>query len=131
VRYILDTHAFLWAAFQPEKLSQRAAQACQTGELLLSAASIWEIGIKVQIGRLALPSPVRDFVSRELQRGQIAILPVHARHAYRAAELPLYHRDPFDRMLAAQSLEEGLPLISRDPLLGNYILDIPGPKSYT
>jgi PIN domain nuclease of toxin-antitoxin system len=123
MKYLLDTHAFLWAAFEPAKLSKRAAEACKTGELWLSVASVWEIVIKVQIGRLTIPEPVRDFVGRQLKSGQIAVLPIHARHAYRAGDLPMYHRDPFDRMLAAQSLEEGLPLISRDPLFAPYAVE--------
>ncbi|MGC9946620.1 MAG: type II toxin-antitoxin system VapC family toxin [Bryobacteraceae bacterium] len=63
MKYLLDTHTFLWAAFEPDKLSPKAAEACETGELWLSAASVWEIAIKVQIGRLPVPEPVRDFVT--------------------------------------------------------------------
>jgi len=85
-------------------------------------ASIWELSIKAKIGRLPLETSIRNFVERQLARGQISVLPIHARHTFRLAELPLHHRDPFDRMLAAQSLEESLPLISRDPLLAPYQL---------
>jgi PIN domain nuclease of toxin-antitoxin system len=120
VKYLLDTHVFLWAASDPARLSERARAACESGELLLSVASIWEIMIKVQIGRLELPGTPREFLSRQLRAGQISVLPVHARHAFRAGELPQHHRDPFDRMLAAQSLEEELPLITRDPLFSPY-----------
>jgi len=123
MKYLLDTHAFLWAASDPSKLSPRAAEACTNGELWLSVASVWEIAIKVQIGRLPIPDSLRDFVERNLRAGQIEVLPIHNRHAYRVGEFPLYHRDPFDRMLAAQSLEEGLPLISRDPLFAPYPIE--------
>ena len=114
MKFLLDTHAFLWAASDPAKLSPAARDVCETGELSLSVASLWEIAIKVQIGRLPLPEPYRPFLTAQLRAGQISVLPVHARHALRLAELPLHHRDPFDRMLAAQSLEEDLPLISCD-----------------
>jgi PIN domain nuclease of toxin-antitoxin system len=120
VKYLLDTHTFLWAASDPSRLSARATELCETGDLLLSVASVWEIAIKVQIGKLRIPGPVREFICRQLRAGQIAALPIHARHTFRLAELPLHHRDPFDRMLAAQSLEEDLPLISCDPLFAPY-----------
>ena len=123
MKYLLDTHAFLWAASDPSRLSARAAEACETGALWLSVASIWEIAIKVQIGRLEIRHPVREFVRKHLRAGQISVLPIHARHSFRVAELPLHHRDPFDRMLAAQSLEEGLALVSRDPLFRAYEIE--------
>ena len=123
MKYLLDTHVFLWLAFEPARLSARAQEACQTGQLWLSVASIWEIAIKAQIGRLAISGSVREFVSKHLKAGEISVLAIHARHAFRQGELPIHHRDPFDRMLAAQSLEEDLPLISRDPLLEPYPIE--------
>ena len=123
MKYLIDTHVFLWMASEPSRLSAPATQACQTGRLWLSVASIWEIAIKAQIGRLNIPGSLRDFVSQHLKAGQISVLTIHARHAFRLGELPLHHRDPFDRMLAAQSLEDGLPLITRDPLLEPYEIE--------
>ena len=123
MKYLIDTHVFLWVASDPARLSVSAAAACQSCQLWLSVASIWEIAIKVQIGRLQIPAGLQEFVSKHLRIGQISILPIHARHAFRLAELPLHHRDPFDRMLVSQSLEEGLPLISRDPLLDAYAIE--------
>jgi PIN domain nuclease of toxin-antitoxin system len=120
MKYLLDTHVFLWAAFEPSRLSPPAQEACEAGELWLSVVSIWEIAIKVQIGRLRIPGSVKEFVGKNLLAGQISVLPIQARHAFRAGELPLHHRDPFDRMLAAQSLEEDLALISCDPLFTPY-----------
>jgi PIN domain nuclease of toxin-antitoxin system len=122
MKYLLDTHVFLWAAFDPGRLSRAAAEACEQGELWLSVASIWEIAIKVQIGRLNMPGSVEAFVTKQLRAGQISVLPIQARHAFRTGELPAYHRDPFDRLLVAQSLEEDLPVISRDPLLAPYAI---------
>ena len=120
MRALLDTHAFLWAAIEPEKLSATAHEVCESAELLVSVASVWEIAIKVQIGRLAVPGSVRTFIGDQLRRGDLGVLPISAAHALRAGELPLIHRDPFDRMLIAQSLEEQIPLITRDPVFGPY-----------
>ena len=120
MKALLDTHTFLWAAAEPERLSSAARTACETADLLLSIASNWEIVIKAQIGRLALPEPPRAFIPAQLKLGQISVLAISANHALRVGELPLTHRDPFDRMLAAQSLEEEIPLISRDPLFQIY-----------
>jgi PIN domain nuclease of toxin-antitoxin system len=83
---------------------------------LLSAASVWEAGIKAAGGRLALPSPFDDAAAD----AGVLELPIHWGHARRAAALPTLHRDPFDRMLVAQALEEGLVLITRDPLVRQY-----------
>jgi PIN domain nuclease of toxin-antitoxin system len=76
--------------------------------------------IKNQIARLDLGAPPRAFIARQVEAGHISVLAISAKHALRVSELPLSHRDPFDRMLAAQSLEESLPLISRDPLFKLY-----------
>lgn len=120
MKALLDTHAFLWAASDPLKLSRAAREACESADLLLSVASIWEIVIKTQIGRLKLGENPRAFIMRQLAAGQISVLPISANHALRVNELLLSHRDPFDRMLAAQSLEENIPLISRDLLFKVY-----------
>ena len=117
---LLDTHAFLWAATDPLKFSFAAKEVCESADLLLSVASIWEIVIKNQIGRLALGENPRTFITRQLEAGQISVLAISANHALRVGGLPLSHRDPFDRMLAAQSLEEDIPIISRDPIFQLY-----------
>jgi PIN domain nuclease of toxin-antitoxin system len=94
----------------------RDAIADGANDVLLSAASVWEAGIKVAAGRLSIPSPVDEAASR----AGLLELPVHWRHARRAAVLPTLHRDPFDRMLVAQALEEHLVLVTRDPLVQQY-----------
>ncbi len=120
MKALLDTHAFLWAAVDPSKLSAAARKVCESAELFLSVASIWEITIKVQIGRLQLPESPRAFIAEQLRLGEIKVLPITANHALRFSDLPLAHRDPFDRILASQSLEESMPLITRDPLFHAY-----------
>src|ERR1035441_1954830 len=88
MKYLLDTHAFLWTAFDPAKLSRRAAEACETDELWLSVASVWQIAIKVQIGRLPVPSSVRDFVSAQLEAGRSWYCPSTPATLNRAAASP-------------------------------------------
>lgn len=124
MKALLDTHTFLWAASEPEKLSPAAREVCKSADLFLSVASIWEIVIKAQIGRLTLPGTPRNFISEQLAVGNISVLAISANHALRVGELPLTHRDPFDRMLAAQSIEEEIPLITRDPLFKLYQVNI-------
>jgi PIN domain nuclease of toxin-antitoxin system len=117
VRYLLDTHTFLWMAGAPEKLSARARAACETGDLVLSVATVWETAIKYQIGTLPLPESPTEFFSRNIRMANVTVLPIHYRHVLRAAALASEHKDPFDRLLAAQSIEEDLPCISIDERL--------------
>jgi PIN domain nuclease of toxin-antitoxin system len=112
MKAIVDTQVFLWMASAPEKLSAKARAACESAELVLSVASVWEIGVKHEIGKLPLLSPPRDFLDRHIRLANLTILPIHYRHALRAASLPGDHRDPFDRMIAAQSLDEKIACIT-------------------
>ena len=108
----------LWWANDPAELAAEARDAIEDGlnEVFLSAASVWEASIKAAAGRLAAPTPIEEAATD----AGIAELPVRWAHARRAAELPDLHRDPFDRMLVAQALEEGLVLLTRDPLVRQY-----------
>jgi PIN domain nuclease of toxin-antitoxin system len=108
MRLLLDTHAFLRAISSDVRLSSKAIGAFEEAELLLSAASIWEIVTKHQIGRLQLPTAPSEFLPEHLERNAIALLPILPRHVFRLERLPLHHKDPFDRILVAQALEEGL-----------------------
>jgi PIN domain nuclease of toxin-antitoxin system len=89
-------------------------------EVWISVASLWEIIAKVQVGKLKLPTPVRDYLTLKLRENGVSVLPLTFDHVRRLEELPLHHRDPFDRILIAQSLEENLPLITADSLFKNY-----------
>ncbi|HEX2207080.1 MAG TPA: type II toxin-antitoxin system VapC family toxin [Longimicrobium sp.] len=122
MRSLLDTHAFLWFVTGDERLSGTAKETIEArnAEVLLSIASIWEIAIKVALGRLPLPSPVRSFVPRQMKENRIGLLPVALDHAVEAGSLPHHHRDPFDRMLVVQSFMEEIPIISADPELDRY-----------
>ena len=88
--------------------------------MLFSAASVWEILIKVQIGKLQLPLPAGAYLRRQLTATDVAVLPIRFEHALRLEQLPLHHRDPFDRMLVAQAMEEKIPIVSCNPLFGKY-----------
>jgi PIN domain nuclease of toxin-antitoxin system len=120
MKVLVDTHTFLWMAAEPEKLPSEAREVCETADLVLSVASIWEIGIKWEAGRLSLPSNPRDMIATQIRLGGFSVLPIQYRHALAAAALPMLHRDPFDRMLAAQCLEEKLKCVTKDPAIAAY-----------
>jgi PIN domain nuclease of toxin-antitoxin system len=123
VRYLLDTHAFLWLATDDPQLTATVRgifmdreQAC-----FLSAASVWEIAIKSSLGKLTLATSLEHLVRGGLERG-LRFLDVTPDHAYRIEHLPFHHRDPFDRVLVAQALHEGMRLVSRDAQLDAYAM---------
>ncbi len=126
MRLLLDTGCWLWMQAAPERFSpDRLAllESPQT-ELFLSAASSWEIAIKYALGRLPLPEPPAIYVPDRMTSSGVAALPVEHAHALRVAELPPHHRDPFDRLLVAQAQLEKLPLLTADPLLAQYEVEI-------
>jgi PIN domain nuclease of toxin-antitoxin system len=116
VRVLLDTQVWLWMLAAPERLSEpaRALVVAADNELLLSAASAWEIAIKYALGKLRLPEAPGDLIPRLMTRTGITPLPVHHRHALHVATLPPRHRDPFDRLLIAQAQLEQLPILTAD-----------------
>lgn len=117
MKLLLDTHVLLWWLDDDARLGSAARAAIAEAEhVVVSAASAWEIGIKQAIGRLTGP---RDLVEEISGNGFVA-LDISVRHALAAASLPLHHRDPFDRMLVAQAVLEGLTLVTRDQRLAAY-----------
>jgi PIN domain nuclease of toxin-antitoxin system len=125
MKALLDTHTFLWAIADEERLSRRAQQ-IYTGsnDLWLSVASMWEILIKVQAGKLPLPEPAGPYLVKKLVQNQIEVLPITMDHALGIESLPFHHRDPFDRVLIAQSIEQGWPIITADPWFARYAIDV-------
>lgn len=118
---LLDTHVFLWLQSTPERLSASLDMLADPAtQLLLSAASSWEISIKWSLGKLPLPEPPDRFVPKRMGYDNISALPVAHSHALAVANLPSHHRDPFDRLLVAQAITEGVPLVTADPLLRPY-----------
>lgn len=122
MKYLIDTHAFIWAATEPEKLSKRVVKTLESPKntLFLSIASIWEMQIKIQLRKLILPISLPDMVKQQQQVNDIEILLVDSSHIYHLENLPLYHRDPFDRMPISQSVLEDLILVSKDSVFSKY-----------
>ena len=121
VRYLLDTHAFLWLATDDPQLTQtaRAVFIDNDQECFLSAASIWEMAIKSSLGKLSIATTLEHLVRGGRERG-LRLLDVTRDHAYLVERLPLHHRDPFDRLLVAQAMHEGMSLISCEAQLDAY-----------
>ena len=116
---LLDTSTLLWTLASPGRLSQRARDAVAAGNSVLSVASYWEVVIKTLKGMLPIPDPVNWWTRAvELLGGQV--LPIRASHITALAALPDLHRDPFDRILIAQAVAEGWPLITSDQNIGAY-----------
>jgi PIN domain nuclease of toxin-antitoxin system len=124
MRILLDTHTFLWGITQESRLSQKVRLLLPLAQTWLSVASVWEILTKVQTGKLSLPRPAGPFVTSQLVANGVRILPVTLDHVLRIESLELYHRDPFDRILIAQSIEEKLPLVTADPHFERYPVEV-------
>jgi PIN domain nuclease of toxin-antitoxin system len=122
MKLLVDTQCWLWMNASPEKFSDRTRALLLDPNTLrmLSAASIWEIGIKYHLGKLPLPVTPTDYVPARLTLTRTAPLSISVTHALRAGALPLLHRDPFDRMIVAQALVEGVPVLSSDRQLDGY-----------
>ncbi|MFP4302895.1 MAG: type II toxin-antitoxin system VapC family toxin [Alkalispirochaetaceae bacterium] len=122
MKALLDTHALLWMVSSSERLSEtaRSTIADEANELYCSIAGYWEIGIKQSLGKLELAAGWEETLPREMTRNRIARLPVEPKHVHELVGLPWIHRDPFDRLMIAQALVEGLSVISRDRDLGAY-----------
>lgn len=122
MKLLLDTHALLWFLGGNPRLSSAARSAIEdlVNVRLLSAASMWEIAIKVSLGKLSLNVPFGDLFPGQLRSNAIELLPVQPEHAATVIALPFHHRDPFDRMIVAQAQAEGAVLVSADPALGAY-----------
>jgi PIN domain nuclease of toxin-antitoxin system len=118
VRLLLDTHIFLWLTSANPQLSPRARQVIESAaKVFVSSATIWEIAIKVRLGKLAADL---DQLTREIEANRFEELPVLARQAKLVANLPLHHGDPFDRLLIAQAIAEPMHLLTVDPRLKEY-----------
>lgn len=117
---LLDTHAFLWWTQDDERLTLAARQAIADSDCYLSLASCWEVAIKVSLGRLQFDRPVALFFTEQLPANGISLLPIEFRHVMAVASLPFHHRDPFDRLLAAQAAAEKLSIVSADAVFDAY-----------
>lgn len=125
MRLLLDTHAFVWAVADPERLSKSATEAIVSGanQLFLSSATAWELATKYRVGKLPQAKPLLDDFESLAEDLTAAHLSMDHAHAALAGLLPGEHRDPFDRMLAAQAKLEGLHVVTRDPAFAAF--DVP------
>ena len=122
MRYLLDTHTFIWFNSEYSKINSETLKQIQnlSNEVFLSFASLLEIAIKVSLNKLNLGLPFNQEFYQSIADNQIHILPIQFAHLQRLTQLPWHHRDPFDRLIIAQALEEDLILISNDSKIKNY-----------
>lgn len=122
MRLLLDTHALLWFLLADSRLSGKALDHIRDGSSMVhvSPASLWEIAIKISLGKYELPGPFDRFWQEQLRINDILLLQFTIEHAACIAELPFYHRDPFDRCIIAQSLVEGISVIGSDTAFDRY-----------
>jgi PIN domain nuclease of toxin-antitoxin system len=119
---LLDSHALLWFVWDDPKLSGTAKTLIEDADnrKLISVASCWEIAIKAGSGKLDLGESSHSFLPREIARNNFELLPISLSHATTVKRLAMHHRDPFDRLLTAQAMTEGLSLVSADPNFDQY-----------
>jgi PIN domain nuclease of toxin-antitoxin system len=119
---LLDTHAFLWLVTDDHRLTDTAREVFLSAEnvLYLSAVSGLEIAVKYSLGKLKLVMPPREFVEQRLVNNAIRPMPIAMSHTYRLGHLPFHHRDPFDRLLISQAIEEDVPILTNDAAIRSY-----------
>jgi PIN domain nuclease of toxin-antitoxin system len=122
MRYLLDTQAFIWLDSDPDKLSPKVSALARDPQnvLFLSLASVWEMQIKLQLGKLTLPVPLIAMMRDQRKTNQIKLLHITLQHILALESLPYYHKDPFDRLIVAQSRLTDIPLITTDATLAQY-----------
>lgn len=128
MRVLLDTHVFIWWNGNLDMLSPVARSLCEDREnaLVLSLASIWEMQIKNQLGKLTFNQPLHEIVQSQQMGNGVELLPIKTEHIYALQHLPAHHRDPFDRLLIAQARVEQIPLITSDPIFHQYEVKLLG-----
>ena len=124
MRLLLDTHTFIWYVTDNPRLSANVKRLIEdeNNEKLVSIASIWEMAIKHSIGRLNFSLPFMEFVRQQLDVSNIGLLEINLDHIEVVASLPLHHRDPFDRLIIAQSMAEQIPVLSVDAIFDAYAI---------
>jgi PIN domain nuclease of toxin-antitoxin system len=122
VKLLLDTHVLLWAATSPDQLGAEARGAIEDGsiDVFVSSVTAWEIAIKQSLAKLELARPAELWLPEVIQRSGFQSVAVDQAAALRVRALPWHHRDPFDRLLIAQALEEGFTIVTRDALFSTY-----------
>ena len=125
MRLIIDTQVLIWWTNDVSNISHRVQDIIfdLDNELWLSLASIWEMQIKISLGKLDLPRSLPDIIATQIDKNQLEILPIELSHVYALDQLPLHHRDPFDRLIIAQSLTEKMPIASIDKAFDAYSIE--------
>lgn len=126
MRVLLDTQVWIWMRSAPARLSEATKELLrdEETELLLSAATPWEIAIKVAVGKLRLPCSVEEYVTSRATATRVTPLPITSLHAIESALLPMHHRDPFDRVIVAQARLERVPVVTADEKLAAYDVEL-------
>ena len=125
MKYLLDTHTFLWFVNDSEEIPEALYNLLESDvDLLLSVASLWEIAIKLNIGKLTLPKQYAEFMSEQIKINDIEILPISLEHLNLLSTLSLHHKDPFDRLIITMALTENLTVISKDSAFDSYGIKI-------
>lgn len=119
---LLDTPALLWFLLEDKRLTMKAKSEIEDLEkqIFVSPASLWEIAIKISLGKYVLPEPFKHFWSEQLVINQFTLLPIQIAHTACITGLPFHHRDPFDRMIIAQAITENIPVVSSDKTFDQY-----------
>ena len=123
MRFLIDTHTFLWFIHDSPQLSTNAKSLLESdNDVWVSIVSLWEIAIKVNIGKLTLPNNYENFIPEQVALNDIEILPIEMAHLAIYTTLPLHHRDPYDRLLIAQAMTEKVSIISADVIFDSYFI---------
>lgn len=126
MKLLFDTHAFIWWDDNPSFLGKNARGHCldRTNDIILSVASLWEMQIKIALGKLTLRKPLARIIEDQVQQNGIKLLPIEHSHIYQLETLPMHHKDPFDRLLIAQAICQNYSLISHDTAFSKYAVTI-------
>lgn len=126
MKYLLDTHTFIWWDAEPNRLPAKVLALCQnpSNQLFLSVASIWEMQIKHQLGKLVFNTSLDLLISQQIENNNILLLPVKPTHIFSLSDLPTIHKDPFDRLLISQARYEQTTLLSGDSMFADYPVEV-------
>ena len=126
MKLLLDTHIFIWSQIAVQKISAEQIRAMRNTQNIwfLSLASVWEIQIKIQIGKFSFPKPLHDIIKEQQIVNNLQILPIIAEHIYELQNLPFHHKDPFDRLLIAQAINENFTIVTDDTHFSSYAVKI-------
>ncbi len=122
MKYLLDTHILLWMSADQSQLSRkiRTILSNEKAEVYLSLASIWEMAIKISLGKLEIDLELEEFIQIQVIDNSIRVLPITREHLYTQVDLPFHHRDPFDRLLICQAIAEDMALLTADKIFKKY-----------